>query len=202
MQHLIASYLIQNRACPAGTLGTLYIDQAGAVAEFTQKSITAPRPVIRFSTEQSDKTPVINYLASSAGIDQSEAAAAYDVFFEDLQQQLDRQGSAYWEGVGTFTKDAMGETGFAPGELPATFLPAVTAERVVHPQTAHTMLVGDKETTNTVMTEYFNEEPATRSRWWTWAIVIAAIALIVIFVYFNSSPSPVRFGNAVSYKSA
>jgi len=202
MQHLIASYLIQNKTCPAGTLGTLYIDQAGAVAEFTQKSITAPRPVIHFSTEQSDKTPVINYLASSVGIDQSEAAAAYDVFFEGLQQQLDQQSSAYWEGVGTFSKDTMGETGFTPGELPATFLPAVTAERVVHPQTPHAMLVGDKETTNTVMTEYFNEEPATRSRWWIWAIAIAAIALIVILVYFNSSPSPERFGNAASYKIA
>jgi len=202
MQHLIASYLIQNKACPAGALGTLYINQAGAVAEFTQKTITAPKPIIHFSTEQSDKMPVVNYLASAVGIDHSEAAAAWDDFFNGLQQQLDHQDSAHWEGVGTFSKDVMGKIGFVPVELPAAFLPSVTAERVVHPQTAHTMLVGDKETTSTVMTEYFSEEPATRSRWWIWAIVIAAIALIVILVYSNNSSSSPRFGNAVSYKLA
>jgi len=70
--------------------------------------------------------------------------------------------------------------------LPAAFLQPVKAVRVIHPEAEHQILVGDKETTNTVMNEYFSEVPVKKSRWWIWAIVLGIAALIAILLYLNN----------------
>ena len=73
------------------------------------------------------------------------------------------------------------------------------AERVIHPQAEHSILVGDKETTNTVMTDYFNEEPVVKDRWWIWAIVLGLAALAILLFYFNDADASSFFGNAVKF---
>jgi hypothetical protein len=82
--------------------------------------------------------------------------------------------------------------------LPAAFLQPVKAERVIHPEAEHQILVGDKETTNTLMTEYFSEEVhVKKNRWWIWAIILCLVALIIILLYLNNAGLLSMAGNAM-----
>jgi hypothetical protein len=59
-------------------------------------------------------------------------------------------------------------------------------------------LVGDKETTNTLMNEYFNEDVLVKkNRWWIWAIVLAVIALLAILIYTNNANLSSMAGSAM-----
>ena len=81
--------------------------------------------------------------------------------------------------------------------MPSAFFQSVVAERVIHPQAEHQILVGDKETTNTVMTEFLTEKPEVRDRWWIWAIVLGAIGLLILLIYFTGANGTSPFGNAI-----
>ena len=66
---------------------------------------------------------------------------------------MTQQPDVQLESLGSFFVDDNGKINFKPEELPAAFSQPVFAERVIHPDAEHQILVGDKETTNTVMTE-------------------------------------------------
>ena len=66
---------------------------------------------------------------------------------------------------------------------------------MVHPDSEHAILVGDKESTNTAMTEYYNEELAPKDRWWIGALVVAAIAIGIIWYYCDAEGCNGNFGN-------
>jgi hypothetical protein len=52
------------------------------------------------------------------------------------------------------------------------------------------------------MTEFFNEVPVKKDRWWIWAIVLGVIAITLILIYLNDGTASSHFGNAVSYEYA
>jgi hypothetical protein len=84
--------------------------------------------------------------------------------------------------------------------VPEIFLQPVNAERVIHPEAEHAILVGDKETTNTEMTEYFSETTEQKSRWWIWAIVLGVSGIAALIIYMNGAGILSRFGNAMPIK--
>jgi len=57
--------------------------------------------------------------------------------------------------------------------------------------------VGDKETTNTVMTELLAPRSETKDRWWIWAVVLGVIGLIALLIYFTELKGAAPFGNAI-----
>jgi hypothetical protein len=64
----------------------------------------------------------------------------------------------------------------------------VVAERVIHKDAEHAILVGDKETTNVEMTEYYTDETAVaKDKWWIWAIVLGVVAISVIAYYLSQN---------------
>jgi hypothetical protein len=197
MHQLIASFLFQIKTCPLGSLGSLSMTRGAASPDFGNKKIEAPKPLIQFSQEQIPLTRLNRYVASKLGCDDAGANDATTRFFSKLKSDLAAGTTATLEGVGNFYIDATGKLLFRQAELPAAFLPAVTAERVVRQQTEHTILVGDKETTNTLMTEYFNEEPVKKDRWWIWAIILGLVAAGLVLLYLNDSQSTSYFGNAI-----
>jgi hypothetical protein len=77
------------------------------------------------------------------------------------------------------------------------FAQPVFAERVVHPDAEHAILVGDKETTNTFMAELLIPKVETRDRWWIWAIVLGAVGLIALLIYFTELKGTLPFGNTI-----
>jgi hypothetical protein len=145
-----------------------------------------------------DSDDLIKYISTTTDNNTDEAKNALNNYC----QQIKTQTSSSIQGVGQFTVNSLGTIQFQQEEIPTAFRQPVSALRVIHPEATHNMLVGNKETTSTVMTEYYNEEPAKKDLWWIWAIVFAVIGIAVIILYFNEAAQSPFFGNAASYKLA
>jgi hypothetical protein len=197
MQKQIASFLFQNKSCPLPGLGTLSIINSGAEADFTNKTIAAPKPFIQFTNTETETADLLDYLAASTEGSKYEVTEALDHFCYNLKKQISERSNAKLESIGNFFVDETGNISFTQEELPTTFLQPVYAERVIHPDAEHNILVGDKETTNTVMTEFFNETVLVKDRWWIWAIVLGVVCVLAIIIYFTQLNGTSSFGNAI-----
>ena len=120
-----------------------------------------------------------------------------DHFCDDLKNKITKEPGATLDQIGNLVVDRSGKINFKQAELPSAFFQSVVAERVIHPQAEHQILVGDKETTNTVMTEFLTEKPEVKDRWWIWAIVLGAIGLLILLIYFTEANGTSPFGNAI-----
>ena len=198
MQHLIASYLFQNKYCALPGIGTLRVTAGNAATDFLDKKIKAPQTTIIFSETENKDEGLLEYIAATTSSDKYEATEALEHFCDVVKNNLANKSPATLEGIGQLFIDASGKIQFQPSRIPAVFLPDVKAERVIHPEAEHHILVGDKDSTNTLMTEYFNEEvPVKKNRWWIWAIVIGSIALLALLIYSNSLNASSMAGNAM-----
>ena len=197
MQKQIASYLFQNKSCPLPGLGTLSVFITGAKSDFTNKMITPPTPVIQFVTNETDANGLLDYLSATTGASKYEVTEALDHFCDTIKKELTDYSTVKINYIGTLIVDASGKINFKQEALPATFLQPVFAERVIHPDAEHQILVGDKETTNTVMTDFFSETPEVKNRWWIWAIILGVIGLLTLIIYFTELHGTSSFGNAI-----
>lgn len=197
MQKQIASYLYQHKTCPLPGLGTLSVLNAGAEADFVNKLIAAPRPFIQYINVETNPEGLYAYITSSTNLSRQEATEAVKNFCAELKNKMAAEAGTELEHIGNLYLDANGKINFRQEELPAGFLQPVLSERVIHPQAEHQILVGDRETTNTMMTEFFTEKPEEKNRWWIWAIVLGAIGLLLLLIYFTASNGAYPFGSAI-----
>jgi hypothetical protein len=197
MHNQIASYLFQNKTCPLPGLGTLSLLNSGAEADFTNKMIATPKNFVQFADIETDPTGLLNYLSAITGGSKYEVTEALDHFCDNLRNKITQQPDVQLENLGSFFVDASGKINFKQEELHAAFMQPVFAERVIHPDAEHNILVGDKETTNTVMTELLAPRSETNDRWWIWAIVLASVWLIAMLIYFVELKGAFPFGNVI-----
>jgi hypothetical protein len=199
MQKQLASYLFQHKTCPLPGLGTLFIVSSAAESDFTNKTFSAPKSSIHFERAETDATGLLNYLSVTTGADKYEATEALSHFCDGLKQKITDQSNVQVTYIGNFFVDASGSINFKEDDLPPAFTQPVFAERVVHPDAEHQILVGDKETTNTVMTELLAPKETVKDLWWIWAIVLGVISIAAIVIYFTAFNGTSSFGNAINY---
>ncbi|MBC7865939.1 MAG: hypothetical protein H7X88_00240, partial [Gloeobacteraceae cyanobacterium ES-bin-316] len=120
------------------------------------------------------------------GISTTEVSFLLKKYCEGLQQ-LPAYGEMPMGQLGSFYMDENGKLHFKSVSLPAAYFPDVVAERVIHPDVAHEILVGDTHTNSTAMTELLQEEPIIKSRWWIAAVVLAVLGVAVLFVYYSQN---------------
>lgn len=197
MQQQIASYLFQHKTCPLPGLGTLTLTGSEAEADFTNKMIAAPKPVIGYSDAGTTDDGLLHYVVKKTGVQMQEASDALNQFCFDIKQKIEGGERFHLDHIGHFFTDASGKTGFIQQQLPAAFVQPVFAERVIHPDAEHQILVGDKETTNTVMTELLAPKATAKDRWWIWAIVLGCISLLAMLIYFTGLNGSYPFGNII-----
>lgn len=197
MDDIIASFLIQNKICPLPGMGNLYVVVKPAETDFGMQKICSPRPFINYSTREVNADELVSYIAFKQNCQAGEALNQLNAYCRSLKTSLAKEEGHKLEGIGKFYVDATGDILFQENELPEIFTQPVDAMRVIHPDTEHNILVGDKETTNTRMTEYFNEEPLKKARWWIWAIIIFIVSIVVLLYYFNDPNHTAGFGNAI-----
>jgi hypothetical protein len=169
MEQNIASYLFRNKYCVLPGIGKLTLVTTPAETDFVNAQINAPTQAIIFSAEDKG-TSVFNELSAVS---------------EHLKMMLDSKKTVLLNGIGTFSKDDNGNIHFTAIQINQSLTTPVKVERVIHEHSEHTMLVGDKETTNVVMTEYFSDAPAKKDRWWIGAIIIAVIAIVILIIHFS-----------------
>jgi nucleoid DNA-binding protein len=197
MQKQLASYLFQHKTCPLPGLGTLSISRSAAKTDFTNKQISAPQSFIQFRDQETDSTGLLNYLSVTTGADKYEATEALHHFCDNLKQKITDQPEVQLGSIGGFFVDGSGKINFKQEELQVAFVQPVFAERVIHPDAEHQILVGDKETTNAVMTELLAPKFETEDRWWIWATVLGAIGLLAMTIYFTELKGTAPFGNII-----
>ncbi len=179
MHQLIATYLFQHKQCPLLNYGHLFIKTSTAEPNFINKQIDAPQQSIHFSNQEIDSIGFIEYVASQKNILLQNAKEDVEhftqLFFSSQQNNL--------KGIGLFTTQN-GSINFEADDVNSLLTQPANAERVIHQSAEHSMLVGDKETTTTEMTEYFAETIAPQDKWWIWAITLGLIGISVIVFYY------------------
>lgn len=181
MQSIIASFLIQHKTCSLPGIGNLRLQQGMAKPDFPNKQIQAPVPQYSFSAGEEVEDGLVKYISLKKQVSNGQAVSMLHDFCAGLHQN----NTLKIDGAGSFTLNEDQTVSFQPEEIPAVLSQPVHAERVMHPDAEHTMLVGDKETTNTEMNEYYKEMPVQRSRWWIWAIVIAVASVAALAIHFS-----------------
>ncbi len=194
MQEILASYLFQYKTCPLPGAGTLKLLKTDAEIFVTEKKITAPVEYIIFTKEEQDAADAEEYLSVQTGVSKLEASYQLSRFAGDIKN-LAAGDSISFTNAGSFSKNDDGEIQFLPAENANKFQQEIFAERVIHPHESHAILVGDTETTNTIMNEYYAEDtPVAKSRWWIFAVAIAVLSAVLIIYYFNDASSNNNFG--------
>ena len=200
MQQLLANYLFQYKTCPVPALGTLRIESVSAASEIGSQIINPPINNISFSQDISDIKNLTEYIAANKNISVEEAAYQLKNNSQEITNLGENQEFLI-AGVGMFSKNINGNLIFTPVETNAVYSLPVYAERVIHPDDSHAILVGDKETDRNTMTEFFTEtEPVKKNKWWMWAAVIFIISIILTIIYFNNENRNSFFGVSHKYE--
>lgn len=120
---------------------------------------------------------------------QEQAASAFDTYCGDIKTRLSGSVTSI-DGIGNFSVNGNGDILFNAENINPLFVQPVPAERVIRREASHDMLVGDKQTTNIEMNEYFNEEKEKKDRWWIWAIILGLIGIITVLIKSNFFHDP------------
>lgn len=185
MQNFITSFLIQTKACCLPGIGKLRITTSPAELDVANKKLFPPTDEIIFTTKtEKVSEELIKYLAKKENVTETEANERLKTWCENAKETLDNGGKIIFETIGSLQKNATGSI-FFQNEKPFNFFVPVAAERVIHKNAEHAVLVGDKETTSSVMNQFLNEEEIVRSsKWKMTAIILLAIALIILMLHF------------------
>ena len=168
MFDIIASSFFQKKICRLPGIGNLELATTPAEYDYGNRHIKAPRQTILFVSVSSSSENQFN---------------EFSAISQMMKAELDKKGTLEVTGLGTFTKDSKGAIQFTAFPVNEDFFLPVTAEKVIHKDAEHSILVGDKETTNVEMTEFFNETTIVKDRWWIGAIVLGVIGLAAIGYY-------------------
>jgi hypothetical protein len=209
MNNVLVSYLLQHKSISIPGLGSMYIERIPAQTDFVNRRILPPDYHFRFDKyfDAPDKD-FFTYLAKQQNIADYEAIKWYNEWAYELRSKLREGQIIEWAGIGTLKKDISGEIVFeSAGRIPGLQEPT-PANRVIHTHTQHTMLVGDQEVTRKISnidsapaaaTEENNvvsgdeqapnepyhypweDEKPKKKGWWFFALIIAALALGMIF---------------------
>jgi hypothetical protein len=183
MEYIIAPTLFLNKTCRLPGIGTLAVIACSAEHDLVNAQIKAPVPSIVFSATQEADENVFN---------------EFTALSELIKKDIDEKGIVTLKGVGDFIKNEQGAIDFIPLTVNSFFLPTVVAQTVIREHTEHAILVGDKETTSTQMTGYFDETETTKkSHWWIWAIVLGVVGLATIVLYLSKYGFNL-FGNVIT----
>lgn len=182
MYQIIASTLFQNKICRLPGIGTLVMVPHAAETDFVNGRIKAPFETIEFIAAGQDENLFNEFSAMS----------------ELLKKNLDESGSFLLNGIGTFTKINNAEIQFTAIGIEPVFTQPIEVERVIRQDASHAILVGDQQTTTVEMTGFYSEQPTNNDRWWIWAIVLAAVGIGALIVYFYLGGT-ISLGNSNYY---
>jgi nucleoid DNA-binding protein len=202
MQALITSYLIQKKECNLPLLGHFRIKTKSADFEKANKQIFPPTDEILYSEFAANLSgDLITYISNLQNITGYEAERKINNWCHYAKEKLDSGEKIIFNSLGSLQKDAVGNI-FFQRKKGTSFYEPVSAERIIHKNVEHSVLVGDTETTSGVMNEFFREELIEKKAWWkVWAIVLLTISLLVLVFYFYTHEfSETGIGNQGSFR--
>jgi hypothetical protein len=201
MQDVLGTYLIEKKICPLPGIGVLSIEHKSVWYDVTSKLMHPPTDKIVFNENGiANSNDLVNYIASVRNTDKASADSLLTEFCNRWQDKLDNYERLLFGRLGYLQKAEDGKVTFT-NDTSISFYEPVLAERVIHKDKAHAVLVGDKETTSSVMTDYYKETTVKkRQKWAIAAGIVALLALAIMAYHFSIYPfSPNGVGNASSF---
>jgi hypothetical protein len=198
MENLLTSYLYGNKVCPLPTVGALVLQAGLAMALPSERKMLPPVPGILFVEREMNADGLLQYIAAKKNIDQQQASDELSSYCSRLQEMQPYE-SVSLGTAGSFSLNEEGQLQFKANELSQAFLPAVNAERVIHPEATHDMLVGDTQTNTTTMAGLLTTGETSRRPRWVWAAIALGIAgIIAATIYLINRQPGSFFGNTQS----
>jgi nucleoid DNA-binding protein len=189
MLDLITSYLVQKKECDLPHLGHFRIKTKAVEHDKVNQQIFPQATEILYS-EFGGRMPVqlIHYVAAHSRLSDDEAERKIEDCCRDAREKLDSGEAVTFSPLGSLQKDGTGNIFFQAKKQIHLYEP-VPAQRVIHKDAHHTMLVGDRETTSAAMNEFYREESAGSLKWWTkwrvWAAILFGICLATLLFYYS-----------------
>lgn len=202
MLNLITSYLIQAGECVLPGIGSFTLVNTPSTLDVANKKLTPPASEFRFSDASGEPEEAIaQYISYKKSVDPKEALEEMKQFCRQLKKRLDSGENIRFNSIGILQKDPSGNIVFKPEESPS-YYEAVSANRVVHKEAKHAMIVGDKETDSSEMNDILYGEPEIQSRNLFWKIAAIILFLIgaglLIYNFYSSSGNPFGNGNKIT----
>lgn len=185
MFRLLHQYLIENSILHLPGIGTLEFAELPARLDVADKLLHPPIKTLRLNaeSESSDKHSLMGFISRQLQISEEHAYTVFQQFCESVKTGLSAKRMLYWDHLGAFQKDEGGTVHFVQTNDIEEYLPPVTADRMIRANAEHNMTVGDTETTNTAMLEYYDEPQVTKKDyWWVWVIVIFIVSSGLIYM--------------------
>lgn len=190
MLNVLYKYLIQCRSLALPGLGTLELQKIPAISNFSDHVILPPSyKIILDDSKDTPSKNLFQYISTQTGLNEWEAIKQLNDFSFDIKSSLKQGENFMWNKVGVFS---MQENGVAVLDSPSIeydFAEPVPAIRVIRNNVNHTILRGDVE-----VSESFFKQDETETividrnrKWWLWASILAAIALLIIFSYLYNN---------------
>lgn len=195
MEKELAAYLYQYKNCPLPSIGALLLQPGKAVFSAGEKQFSAPIPIIELSSKENKANALIHFLATEMSITPQDADMALGEYCNTLKRLQPHEESPL-SMAGSFYKDENDQLHFKSVGLPSAFFPEIIAERVVHQDTSHDMLVGDIQTNTAAMSEMLHAGEAKKKYWWWAAVIFAILGFALTGIYYTGqNQKPVFFGN-------
>jgi hypothetical protein len=197
MYQQLYRYLIQHQQLQLPGIGTLSIQQADAVVNVVDHSITAGTYQVKLHKDNTITVPVklYNWVAGVFNITEREAIVKYNDFVFDLQRQLQQGATINWQQVGVLSGGLAGDIKFDSAVKQFTTGHAVTAHKVKRDQALHTLRVGEQEKTSAEMIEMLAPQTAPRDTWMIVAYILVGLSLAFVIWYLATQHS---IGNQTS----
>lgn len=187
MQDFITSYLVQKKECALPLLGNFRITTSPALLDVADKKMRPSKNEIIYTEDATYLTEgLIEYISHLEKITRNEAEEKINNWCLHAKMKLDSGEKILFNSIGSLQKNESGNI-FFEKEKQINFFEPVLAERVIHKNDEHAVLVGDKETTSSVMNEFYKEEIIEKkSSWKIWALALAAFSVIVLIFHFSN----------------
>ncbi len=201
MQKIIASYLVQKRECNLPGIGNFKMNIVPASLDVASKKMFPPATeIVFYEGEAHLQGDLVNYVSIQQNVNEQQAAENVTRWCHNVSESLDAGEKIVFESIGNLQKNAAGNI-FLLAKEELRLYDAVIAERVVHKNEEHAVLVGDTQTTSAAMSEYYKTETVFERKisWKTWAIVLGSLSLLALIIHFSyHSFTTASVGNQIS----
>ncbi len=195
MQEYLNAFLYQYENCPLPGVGTLYLEKQPARFEDAGKKIIAPNYTFVLNPDVLPPGLLYSFVAQSAKTTEIQAEKNIQVFCNKIIS-LPKEGTIELNGSGNFYRDEEGIISFREMNMQKELFPDLEVQKLVRKNEEHSMLVGDTETTNNRMTEYYAVDSSVKAdKWWIGALIIFVISVALILWHYMGFNHSSIFGN-------
>lgn len=183
---LLRMFFLQHKHLSVPGLGSLHLVRKPATHDIASRQLLAPAYSIHFDEHNdSPSRELFGYVSKKLNLPEWEAIGLVNQFAMELKETL-RTGKHYhWEGIGDLETIPGGQVILKAANVDLSFMPHVSSNRVIRKEVAHTVLVGERERSSGDAQQWLEEDVVVdKAGWWVAAVIIAAIALIMIFYQF------------------